>query len=663
MSNRLIALDKNPGVRPIGIGECLRRIIAKSVLMVAGHEVTERCGADQLCGGLNCGIEGGIHFMKEKFQENCGPGSRWGMIMVDADNAFNRINRIHAVWQARCYWPKAAQFVYNVYKEDAELVTPGSKESMFSREGVTQGDPLSMLLYGLATMPLIQKLESPNTYQAWYADDSSCQGKLEDVMQWWEKLQELGPSIGYFPQPRKTYLVVHPDDVNEASAIFRRTGITIVDGMRFLGGFVGSLDGQESYVGSKVKEWSDSISKLAEVGKLCPQSAYTVASKSLQAEWNFLQRVTNTKPETFQPLTANLRKEFFPAIIGGPVTDVECQVFHLPVREGGLGLPDPAMEAAHNYRASLSGCEAMIKAMTSKEELDIDQHTEMLRKSRLECKKLRAVRTRDSFNRNEALLPSKQRRAVRRASNEKAKTGGWLSCIPLHCHNLDLSPSEFRDGLALRYGRSPVNLPEECDGCGERYTVEHGLSCRLGGLIIRRHNEVRDSLGDLMELAWGNCIKEPVVDEAGDGRMPALRADLACRGVWEPQTEALFDVRVMDTDAPSYGSISPETAIKRAEQEKKRKYLPPCERRHASFTPLVTSLDGFLGSEFQTLLRALAERLVERWQRPYSQIINWIRVRVTCSIIRAGSMCLRRGRRRWRSVHEFSDGAGVPMWH
>ena len=33
--------------------------------------------------------------------------------------------------------------------------------------------------------------------------------------------------------------------------------------------------------------------------------------------------------------------------------------------------------------------------------------------------------------------------------------------------------------------------------------------------------------------------------------VPALIADLGVRGVWQPQGEALFDVRVVDTDVQS----------------------------------------------------------------------------------------------------------------
>ena len=55
-SNRLIALDKNPGVRPIGVGETLRRILGKAVADITGDDLIDVFGTQQLAGGLECGI-------------------------------------------------------------------------------------------------------------------------------------------------------------------------------------------------------------------------------------------------------------------------------------------------------------------------------------------------------------------------------------------------------------------------------------------------------------------------------------------------------------------------------------------------------------------------------------------------------------------------------
>ena len=58
---RLIPLDKNPGLRPIGIGETLRRIIGKAVMNVMKKDVQIGVGNLQLCGGHAGGCEVGVH--------------------------------------------------------------------------------------------------------------------------------------------------------------------------------------------------------------------------------------------------------------------------------------------------------------------------------------------------------------------------------------------------------------------------------------------------------------------------------------------------------------------------------------------------------------------------------------------------------------------------
>ena len=69
MSNRLVALDKMPGTRPVGIGEVYRRLWAKCLLKVIGHHATTACGNFNLCAGLPAGIEGAVHAIQSVFAD------------------------------------------------------------------------------------------------------------------------------------------------------------------------------------------------------------------------------------------------------------------------------------------------------------------------------------------------------------------------------------------------------------------------------------------------------------------------------------------------------------------------------------------------------------------------------------------------------------------
>ena len=56
MGCRLVALDKRPGVRPLGIRGTLRRALAKLVMRAAGDQAKTECVNMQLCAGLEDGI-------------------------------------------------------------------------------------------------------------------------------------------------------------------------------------------------------------------------------------------------------------------------------------------------------------------------------------------------------------------------------------------------------------------------------------------------------------------------------------------------------------------------------------------------------------------------------------------------------------------------------
>ena len=74
----------------------------------------------------------------------------------------------------------------------------------------------------------------------------------------------------------------------------------------------------------------------------------------------------------------------------------------------------------------------------------------------------------------------------------------WLTVMPIERDNYDLTAQEFRDALAVRYKKPLLSIPPHCDGCGAPSSLDHFLICKKGGLIVQRHNEIRDAIGDLL---------------------------------------------------------------------------------------------------------------------------------------------------------------------
>jgi len=658
VANRLIALDKCPGVRPIGIGETLRRIIGKVVCLATRIDAELVCGTDQLCGGVKCGIEGAVHAMNDLFTMHSDSTPAWGVLLVDASNAFNTINRVALLWNVRILWPRCSRFIFNTYQGWAALVVRGSEESLFSREGVTQGDPLSMFLYAIGTIPLIRSLNGFDVRQIWYADDASGCGRLADVRKWFDFLCQKGPDFGYFVNPSKCCLVVDRTSLTEAQCCFSDLGIQIVCSQRYLGGFLGESVCRTTFVEQKVKQWTSHVHCLAEISMSQPQAAFAALTKSLQCEWRYLQRVVPDCGDLFAPLQDALFGTFLPAVFGCDISLLEQQLFSLPVRFGGLGVFCPLQTAGPFHSASKASTRILVSALLGDSSFELATHEATVLSARQDFASQSNNRFEQHFKDLLCQFDNFHQRVILRARANHLS--GWLTSMPTAQDHFDLTSQEFRDALAVRYKKPLLGLPPTCDGCGAPSSLDHALVCRRGGLIIQRHNEVRDAIGDIAALAWRHVHREPVVCEASSEH-DALIADLGIRGVWQPQAEALFDIRVTDTDAQSYQSRTPQLVLASAEEDKKRKYSDSCANRRASFTPLCFSVDGLLGGEAEVFLKRLANRLFDVWDRSFSDVVRWIRLRLAFALLRAVAVCLRGSRTKWRSLG-VEDGAAIKMY-
>lgn len=293
MADRLIALNKSPGVRPIGIGECWRRLFAKVILKETGGDATEACGVSQLCCGLECGIEGAIKAAVELVDEY-GKEESWCYLLVDAKNAFNEINRVQMLWTIRHLLPRAARFVYNCYKGMADLVVRGEKtvEFLKSREGVTQGDPLAMVCFGLTTVPILKSinenyLEPPPSIC--YADDVGVGGKKIIVDRYFDFLTSYSENYGYFPQKHKSLVITSDPKAYEGSEY------EIAEGGKYLGGFLGKESLKVEFIENKIRKWIKCIDTLADIAAYYPQSVFTSFTRSLQHEFNFVHRTVEVE--------------------------------------------------------------------------------------------------------------------------------------------------------------------------------------------------------------------------------------------------------------------------------------------------------------------------------------------------------------------------------
>ena len=115
----------------------------------------------------------------------------------------------------------------------------GSSFSLYSQEGVTQGDPAAMLAYGIGTLTLIRilKLLQTNALHIWYANNARIGSTFNRIDTLYRKLQQIGPDNGNYPEPAKSVLVMHENAQRNSSDYFKHHGFKTRTGQCFLGGY------------------------------------------------------------------------------------------------------------------------------------------------------------------------------------------------------------------------------------------------------------------------------------------------------------------------------------------------------------------------------------------------------------------------------------------
>jgi hypothetical protein len=528
-----------------------------------------------------------------------------------------------------------------------------------------------MLAYGMSLLPYIRELKRyyKSLIHTWFADDGSASGNLKILSRYLAKAVELGKYYGYYINLGKTIIIASEANLPKACSLFRRFGIkeeNFVTDHRNLGGYIGDATRRKAYVQHKLEEKLLSVTRLAGACQHHPQAAYCVMAKSLQMEWQYLQRVTVSDPSLYAPLEDAIAKTFLPALFHG--TTPPRTLTSLPRKAAGLGLSNPQQTQTTNHTTSKAATAHLTRALADPTfTFSFQDHSATVKAARNQHQSDRATTSLSTLLTEIETMPAHFKRALERA----AATGQWLSVIPTLESRSTLSAAEFHDALCLRYGLLPVQLPKHCDGCHCPFSIEHALVCKKGGLVILRHNELRDTVATLAAAAFTpSAVRlEPKINplSAGPDQSPDTtegasgdatpaappnhtdqstnaRGDLLVRGLVTPSTDTIIDFAVTHLDSQSYLDTDALKLLHNYEKSKNRKYKSACMNQRRDFVPFITSCDGMIGPHAKKLLQRIAQELSKKWSQPFSSVTSYVYSRISLSLVRSTHMCLRGSR-------------------
>ena len=650
-ASRLIPLDKNPGCRPIGIGEVLRRIIGKCIMEIVKDDVRTAAGNLQVCAGHQAGGEAAIHAMRETYeQEECE-----AVLLVDASNAFNSINRKATLHNIKIKCPSLATYIENTYKQPANLFIINNNNSrggevIQSMEGTTQGDPVAMAMYALGLSVLQSRIghETTEVKQVAYADDLTGAGKITAVKRWWDLITTLGPEIGYHPNAGKSVLIVKAEYYDIAIEAFRGTNVKVTkDGQRHLGAVIGTEEFKKEYIGEKVGKWVQEIQLLADIAKTEPHAAYSAFTHGIKHRWTYLMRTVHDIGPLLRPLEDAIRDTFIPALVKTHVlNEEERALLALPPRLGGLGITNPENMAAIEHLNSVNLTRSLTENILAQNAESEIAQTEIHNIRKTISKNRQQTQKNNLENLLQLLTPNMQRKVH---IAQELGASNWLTTLPIRAKGFNLNKQEFIDAIALRYGWPIEGLPNRCV-CGAANEVNHTMICKKGGFICIRHDEVRDLTTSMLREVCHDVSIEPHLIPLNGEHMRyrtanttnEARVDISARGFWSRGQRAFFDIRIFDPMAACYREQSLEAAHQRNEQDKDRAYQERIQHvDQGSFTPLVFTSSGGMGRRARCFYSSLAEIISQKKQQPRSHVVAWMRCRLSFSLLRSALLCLR----------------------
>ena len=652
----LIPLRKkdNLSVRPIAVGETLRRMVGKCLL--ATELLKEQLHALQprQCGVAVQGATELVGMGLQRFVDARRDDSDWVILMVDVSNAFNTIDR-HAILRGCAkYTPVAYNWLHSCYQGHSPLFCQG-KLLLKSQTGTHQGDACGPLGFVLGLEQALEEAGKPSLdWECWYLDDGTIVGNPQDVFDYLGRLQVALSNVGlrlnlgkcqlWGPGVQGTNDMVprypaglgldHPGRAIPVIPFVENSGITLL-GVPI--DFPGSSHRTISHWAATVDQTLVLLNRL----RLFPdgQVRHALLRFCLDAcRVVHLQRstVSGRAGEAPQRLSDALRTAS-EDLVGMGMPDTAWMQVSLPMRCGGLGIRDPLQTQPAARMAALIGLEMFGRervgvpniALSSPSpdlvttigalRAQLGPNFEPLTSWHTDPSQLASASIDHASQRWWAEQVATEQRSrlchlgtardmARLRSQEGPIANGWMSVLPSRALRTDIQDVDYR--VLLRWWLGLPLLPTGCTlpgcpMCGEPVDPfgDHFVCCMRNG-PSRRHNALRDAIFNALVQSAIPAAKEVT---SGNRKRPADILLIA----WERGRDVAIDLTVTHPLGLSHHPIVVDNAARhcrRAESAKQTAEGDLCHQAGWGFLPAAFTPWGGSGPGARALLHEVGRR-------------------------------------------------------
>jgi hypothetical protein len=620
---KLAAFEKKgaaPGtdVRPIAAGEFMRRLVSKCLCAVHKDRARELFQGLQYGVAAPGGAERVVHRMRRELTAHA-TDEDWVALKIDLKNAFNCVSRARMLELVAECCPDMYMWVLWCYGEATHLNFSGN--TIESREGVQQGDPLGPLLFSLVIHRIITRIakEIPGlTMNAWYLDDGVLCGPAKLVRKALAILQTDGPEMGLHLNLKKCELIttaankadmsIFPEAIPQSK---RRA-----DGcMTLLGAAMGSDAFVSDHFRTEVLEKASRA--CAALRGLGDTQVATVLMRQCTGYGTTVYALRTTPPqaiasacEAFDAMCAATFEE----VVSGPLSKQGWRQTRTAANVGGLGIRATARHAEAAYLSSVTtaahldgwdpgeaaGYDAAVARFCEKAGVELGaappRRSQQAMSRALDEREMEALRREGSHHTRQRLTAQSARFA-----------GSWLEAIP--SGKSKFTSPEWNILVRWWLGEDVYPKPHRCPKCNKTMDTQgyHALTCAKAGDRVHRHHNLCKTFTAIATTATLNPKNERAI-----GGSKHRDADVYVP-VWEGSRPLAMDFAVTHTLQPSNSYQSSFAEVRPAgtwaaeyAAAHKSAGRARCEKDGVRFAAMVVEVYGAWSPEAEDIIMKLA---------------------------------------------------------